>query len=459
MSIRPWAFWRRLQYIMGLTVFLSLVGVLFYYVGFYNPANCFDGKENGEERGIDCGGSCVPFCSIDVSSPEVVWARSFKIAKGRYNAVAYIENYNYTAGAPKLAYTFEFYSNEEKVGERKGTTVLPPNSSYPIFEGRVNFDSDVEITETKLTLEPVELWLPSSINRDQLKSVDINLAGSDDKPRLYVDMENTELEAAENIEVVATIFNQGGVPVTSSQTIIEHIDARSTEEITFTWPNPIDKTYIDCLIPTDVVVAIDLSGSMNNDGDNPPQPVTDALSAAADFVNSLQEDDKVALVTFASNAILQSNLTINTEVVEQKVLDLEIDSSEESGYTNTFEALGVAAEELNSERHNPEARKVLVLLTDGLPTTADDTDIVSLVEEKAKTLSDDEITIYAIGLGEGSDQEFIQNIASTPDDAYFAPTGADLDEIYSEITSSICEVGATKIDIIAKTETSFAPIR
>lgn len=459
MHIRPWAFWRRLQYIIGLTVFLSLIGVIFYYVGFYTPANCFDGKENSDERGVDCGGSCVPFCSADVSPPEVVWAKSFKIAEGRYNAVAYIENSNYTAGSPELDYTFEFYSNGEKIGERTGTTVLPPNSSYPVFEGRVNFEGDVEITETKLVLEPVELWLPSSINRDQLKSIDINLADSNDKPRLYVDIENTELEPAENIEVVATIFNQKGVPMTSSQTIIEYIDARSTQEITFTWPNPIDKTYIDCLIPTDVVVAIDLSGSMNNDGDNPPQPVTDALSAAADFVSSLQKDDKVALVTFASNAILQSNLTVNNQSVEKKVLDLEINPAEESGYTNTLAALDEVAKELNSERHNLDARKVLVLLTDGLPTVADDTDIVSLVEEKAKTLSDDGIVIYAIGLGEGADEEFVQNIASTPNNAYLAPTGADLDEIYSEITTSICEVGATKIDIIAKAETSFAPVR
>lgn len=460
MFVRSWAFFRRLQYIVGFTIFLSTIGVIFYFVGFYNPANCFDGEKNGDEHGIDCGGSCVPFCVDEVSQPEVVWAKSFKIAEGRYNAVAYIENSNYTAGSPEMSYTFEFYDRSgEKIGERSGVTVLPPNSSYPIFEGRIYTEEGVEISETKLVLDMVETWLPAAIDRDQLKSIDINMTGSDYSPKLYVDMENTGLEAAENIEVVATIFNQEGFPVTTSQTLIEHIDARSTQEITFTWPSPIAKTVRSCIIPTDVALAIDLSGSMNNDGGDPPQPVTAALLAAAEFVSNLQEDDQVALVTFASNAILESNLTTNNQTVKEKVLGLEIDQVEETGYTNTLAALEVAAEELNSEYHNLNARRVLVLLTDGLPTVEGDTDIVSLVEQKARLLDNDDITIYAIGLGADADMSFVQNIASTPGSAYFAPTGADLDEIYTEITSSLCEVGATKIDIIAKTETTFASLK
>lgn len=457
--MRSWAVWRRIQYGLGFASFWGMIGVLIYFVNFYEPANCFDGLMNGDETGIDCGGGCVQICAADVLPPRVVWAESFEVAEGQYNTVAYVENLNQTAATPALDYTFELLNNGIVVAERSGTTVLPPNSVYPIFEGRVFTDSREEVTETRITLQPANLWLPASVGRDQFRSSDIQLSGADARPRLDVEIENTELVPAEDIEVVATVLNDAGEPVTASQTFVERIEARSTQDIVFTWPNPIAKTVRSCIIPTDVALGIDLSGSMNNDNDTPPQPVTDALAAASRFVNTLKEEDQVAVVTFATRAALTTQLTNLHGAVANAIQDLEIEPAEEVGFTNTTAAFEVAMEELNSERHNDNARRVLVLLTDGLPTAAGDEDVIALAEAKAAELDENGIEVYAIGLGENVDQEFIRGIASATSTAYFAPTGADLDSIYAEITSSLCESGPTKIDVIAKTRTNFAPLR
>src|SRR5690606_35601733 len=138
------------------------------------------------------------------------------------------------------------------------------------------------------------------------------------------------------------------------------------QDIIFTWPTPIAKTLKSCEVPTDVVLAIDLSGSMNNDGDTPPQPITSVLQAANAFVNRLGEADQVGLVTFATEAAVTNALTTQKAMVADRVLGLRIDPKEEVGNTNTGDALLRAGEELTSARHNGEARKVLVLLTDGL---------------------------------------------------------------------------------------------
>lgn len=458
-SIRPWAFWRRVQYLTGLFLVIGMAGVLIYFTNFYEEPNCFDGLMNGSETGIDCGGGCVQICAAELLPPRIVWTDSFQITGRQYNAVAYVENPNQTAGTPVLEYTFELFSRGVKVGERSGKTILPPNSIYPIFEGRVNVEGDEPVTETRITLEQSDLWLPSSVERDQLRSVDIELTGADSRPQLKVEIENTTLVSAENVEVVATIFNENGSPVTASQTFVDTISPRSTEDIVFTWPNPIAKTVKNCVIPTDVAVAIDLSGSMNNDGENPPQPITKALNAASLFINNLKERDQVSVISFATEATLVTPLTSQHDTVAESTLDLIIDPSSETGFTNTIDALKIAESELSSVRHNPDARRVLVLLTDGLPTKSGDGDVVREAEELAKLIDSNGVEIYSIGLGNNVDKQFIRNIASDINNAYLAPTGEELNSIYNEITSSLCEVGPTKIEIIAKPETSFAPLR
>ncbi|MCA9360382.1 VWA domain-containing protein [Candidatus Nomurabacteria bacterium] len=457
--IRPWAIWRRVQYLVGLFLSLGVVGVLIFFTNFYVPPNCFDRTANGDETGVDCGGGCVQICQADVVPPRVVWTESFEITKGQYNVVAYVENANKEAGAPVLNYTFQLFSNGEMVGEREGQTVLPPDSIYPIFEGRVFVDGAEPVTETKVILEQSELWLPSTVGRDQFRSTDINLISADSRPQLYVDIENTTLLPADNIEVVATVFNEKGDPVTASQTFIDNIEPRSTEGIVFTWPNPIAKTIKNCVIPTDVTVAIDLSGSMNNDGSNPPQPITKALEAAGTFIDNLRNNDQVSVVTFDSKANLVTGLTNQHNTIADTTRKLKIDPGEETGFTNTVDALKLAQAELGSDRHNENARRVLVLLTDGLPTISGNADVVKEAEELSKSLNESGIEIYSIGLGNNVDQQFIRNIASYTDNAYFAPTGTELSRIYTQITSSLCEVGPTKIDIIAKTKTNFAPLQ
>lgn len=460
MSIRrKWAFWRRVQYGLGLFFVLFLISGSSYLLLRDTTVSCFDGVQNGDEAAVDCDGSCVRICAISALPPKVLWTNSFEITEGQYNAVAYVENLNEIAATAELRYTFEFYEGNNLVTKRTGTTIFPPNSIYPIFEGRVLTEGKT-ITSTKLILEPVEIWQPATAGREQFRSSDINLIGADARPRLDATIENTELTPASGVEIVATLFNDAGQPLTASQTYIDSIAARSSENIVFTWPNSIARTVRSCIIPTDVVVAIDLSGSMNNDGGTPPQPITDALASAADFVARLGEKDQSGVVTFATNSSLEAQLSSSHISAATKINSLLIRPEEESGSTNTASALELAAAELSSERHNENARRVLVLLTDGLPTgKKDQAEIIAEVEARAKELIASGVIVYAIGLGENVDFDFVKNLASTQDTAFLAPTRTDLNAIYSEITGSICESGTAKIDIIAKTKANFTPLR
>jgi Mg-chelatase subunit ChlD len=458
-QFRRWAFWRRVQYIAGTIFSLGFVVALVVLVFFPANVSCFDAFMNGDESGVDCGGSCVRICTLEVIPPSIQWAKSFEITPGQYNAVAYVENKNQLAATAELRYTFQLFNNGVVVTERSGVTVLPPNSVYPIFEGRI-FTGDKVVTDTRLILETADIWQPATIGREQFRASNISLLQADFRPRLEVAIENTELTGAEQVEVVATLFNDAGEPLTASQTYIETINPRSTQNIVFTWPQSIAKTVRSCIIPTDVVLAIDLSGSMNNDGGTPPEPVTAALAAASNFAANLSSKDRAGVVTFATSALTPVELTTTHSSTAATINTFTIATADETGFTNTSAALIAAETELNSSRHNVDARRVLILLTDGLPTAPDGTgDAVAEAIAAAESITASGINLFAIGLGEGVDREFIASLASTPEQAFLAPSRTDLTSIYETITSSLCESGTARIDVIAKTKTNFTPLR
>jgi Mg-chelatase subunit ChlD len=475
--LRPWAFWRRLQYGIGFLAFWCLVGTASYFIYFYTPASCFDNMQNGAEQGVDCGGNCVRICAVSVIPPEIVWADSFRIIDGQYNAVAYIENKNSVAATPALAYTFRLLDKGSVIAERSGVTILPPNSVYPVFEGRILTQDGRVPTETTIEIEEADMWLPATVGRNQFKTLDTELLSTDTRPRLNVKIENTELTEARKVEVVSTIFNRAGKPVTASQTFIDVFSPRSTKDIVFTWPNSIAKTVRSCEVPSDIILVLDRSGSMAADGGTPPEPLESAKEAAKSFVKQIRSTDLVGFLTYATTPSSPIEQTL-TSSLDEVTSAIEATKMGEDGvqYTNMGAAFSSAFAELLSPRHRDDARKVVVFLTDGdvtrpvNPATglADRDYAANFARSEAALAKEADVTVYTIGFGDffngkgeevKRDIDLIRDLASDPTLYFEAPTVAELQAVYQEIANDLCEEGPTRIEIITKTSTNFAPLR
>ncbi len=453
---RPWAFKRRVMYAVGVLLSLVLFSWVLYYVGWYEKPTCFDNMMNGIERGADCGGDCVRICSNDIIQPEVLWVRTFRATEGFYNVVSYIENRNLNAGSPSLTYTVSLYDSEGLIAEKKGEAVLPPDSVYPVFEGRVPTGNRTP-TQAFITLEEDNLWLPAESGPEQFEVERRELKDIDTKPKLVATLRNTFLGEARDVEIIATVFDTKGTALTSSRTVVPHFLGRTTQEVVFTWQEQIAKTLRSCEVPTDVILAIDLSGSMNDDGGTPAEPIFSVLTAAEAFVSRLKTHDQIGVVTYATVATTPEVLTGDMSRIRSVVKELTIKPADERGSTNTGDALIRATEEFSSERHNPDARKVLVLLTDGLANAPGETPEEYAVEAATK-IKDLGVDVYTIGLGAKVNQEFLKLIASDDGHALSATSASDVDAIYRKVTSAICEDGPAVIEIIPKTETSFTPL-
>src|SRR3989344_9012046 len=101
-----WAIIRQLFYAFGMLAVLGIVGVATYFSFFYAPPSCSDRIQNGDERGVDCDGSCALLCAQPNIS--VVWARSVPVAPGVFHSVALVKNPN-TEAAGIIPYTVSLF--------------------------------------------------------------------------------------------------------------------------------------------------------------------------------------------------------------------------------------------------------------------------------------------------------------------------------------------------------------
>jgi hypothetical protein len=188
---------------------------------------------------------------------------------------------------------------------------------------------------------------------------------------------------------------------------------------------------------------------MNNDGGTPPEPISTALAAARSFVGLLRPSDQAGVVTYATTATLAQGLGDMHMATKTVIRTLGIDPKEEKGETNIGDAIALVQNEFLTSRHNQNARKVLVLLTDG-KATGPGTNPEAYALEAAQKARDAGITIFTIGLGSGVNDGFLSAVASDATLRYKAPSAANLDSIYRSISTALCEEGAAVIEVVAK---------
>ncbi|HIC89642.1 MAG TPA: DNRLRE domain-containing protein, partial [Anaerolineae bacterium] len=215
--------------------------------------------------------------------------------------------------------------------------------------------------------------------------------------------------------------------------------------------------------PLDVMIVLDRSGSMDDAGGTPPQPITDAKNAAKHLVDELDSSiDRVGLVSYADWATLDAGLTDDFQSVKNA-----IDALSTGGYTNIGDAVFKAQEEL-SNNGRPQAVPVIVLLSDGVANRSHAGDSCDTWPSTPTACTNDAINqaataksagtvIYTIGLNldnigdeHGEDVEnlarqVLQSMASSPANYYESPTSSELEGIFDDIANIITNVAGTDV--------------
>ncbi len=240
-KLMSWALKRQIAYIFLLVVFFSASGYLIAAPRLKKPVSCVDNKQNGDETGIDCGGSCARACISQVDEVSILWARAFRVIPGRYNAVAYIENHNKNAAINKINYRFRFAdANNIYIGKREGSTFIPPAGKIAIFEPAIDIGNSIPIYTTfEFTQAPGWIQVPEAkITQSKILVSDIKLKDEASSPRLTLSIKNNSFLPANNLSVIAILYDANHNAISASRTFLDILKEEEVKELNFTWPEP-----------------------------------------------------------------------------------------------------------------------------------------------------------------------------------------------------------------------------
>jgi len=177
------------------------------------------------------------------------------------------------------------------------------------------------------------------------------------------------------------------------------------------------ESVTDDALPLAVVLVIDTSSSMAG------QPLALTKSAARNFIESLSENDSVALVSFNDDPVLVQDYT-----TDRAALLSALDNLPFGGQTSLYDGAAVGVE---VAARAPYPRRAVVLLSDGAEYGGASIQSREAGREAAGVSG---VPVYTIGLGFGTDRTYLRDLAdSTNGRFYESPAPEDLPGIYNEL--------------------------
>lgn len=454
--MNSWATRRRAIILGALVLVLTGISFAIFWKYWYRAPSCFDNLKNGNEVGVDCGGSCPLVCSEGTIKPIVRWdPRLFEVWPGLWSVLVYVENPNTNVDAVYAPYSFIIFDkNNNILEERKGATILPKNKTVGIFEGSIIIKDGIKPRRAIFELGNNIIWKKNEEAKNNLSITHGPLLRLDSAPRVEANVKNNGTQEIKNIELIIAIFDGSDNAIAASRTFIEKLKKNENTDVFFTWPKPFELGSRVCEKPSRAMLLLDRSGSMT-------EALPPAKVAADSFINQLNSKDKVGIISFATSVKepIDLNLTFDFNLAKQVVASVNIEASS-TQYTNIYEPLHFAWQELVSARNEDKNSKIIILLTDGVAnnprdpqgkTEADDIKYAeNLALKEAGNIKKDGLIIYTIGLGDKINEVFLKNIVSKYDNYFFAPTANNLETIYKNISSDICQEKPVRIEITYK---------
>lgn len=324
---------------------------------------------------------------------------------------------------------------------------LDPGTNSVSF---VKLDMDYDATK----FEPAGGFIPDSTIFPQVVEGPINTPGKIEATlsigtnlssaiKTKVKIGTLALKALDNVpanttSVISFDPDSQALSVSSNSSYGENVIANTTPVTV-----QINKPQTSCgTSPGDSMLIIDTSGSMNDQDGSSGTKISNAISAAGNFINIVSgfTNNRIGLVNFSTTATLDSPLTSSFSAVQSQV-----DSLKANGNTCIQCGIDTATQEITADKR-AGVKNAVILLTDGIANTVEGSSgqvSASTAEQAALTAATNAYNtngtvFYTIGLGQDVDSTFLTQLAqSTGGQYYFSPTTDQLNDIYNQISELI----------------------
>ncbi len=205
--------------------------------------------------------------------------------------------------------------------------------------------------------------------------------------------------------------------------------------VAITRPQWLEEPIIKELPMRDLLVAVDLSGSMEamdfTDADGNAVDRLTAVKQVLDEFFARRDGDRVGLILFGSAAFVQVPFTDDLDVVRELLHEAQIRML--GPRTMLGDAMGLA---INLFERSEVDERVMIVLTDG-----NDTGSLIPPERAAEIARDNGVVVHTIAIGDPTavgeqalDEVSLKNIATTTGGGYFhANDRQELEEIYDHL--------------------------
>jgi len=239
--MNQWSRTRRRNALLIVLAFLVVVIAVPLYFFFQVTPTCFDNKQNGDETGVDCGGSCTTLCGSE-SLPIISKGdpRVLQVASSTYEAVAYVQNPNATGMIVRASYVFKLYEASSTVPVKTITNsvYVPKNATFAVFEGPFDMGDKKPVRATFTWDTSTLNWVKDASASPDIAVTDAHITQASSTPRADATIENRSLADFSNIYLVSLVFDNTGTIAAASKTYVDTLGAGESAPVSFIWPEP-----------------------------------------------------------------------------------------------------------------------------------------------------------------------------------------------------------------------------
>lgn len=236
-----------------MTFIIIIILIIFAFIGykvypyFNKAATCFDNKQNGDEDGLDCGGSCELVCLTDVIPFQIKYAKAVASDLGVYDLAALVENKNKDKNTNdgNIDYTFLVYDKSGSVIKSiSGSTIIPLGQKFPIVIQNVpiNLSKGNDISNVVLNISNNKSWQTedSAYSKTFFKIEDIDFKQDlNNISQLKASIKNLTKAYFRNIPVRVLVFDLDNNLIATNESMLKEIKSSESKELIFTWRYPL----------------------------------------------------------------------------------------------------------------------------------------------------------------------------------------------------------------------------
>jgi hypothetical protein len=220
------------QFLYG-TFYLLILGGLawgIYSITLKSAPSCFDGRQNGDETGIDCGGPCIS-CDIKNLKPLIV-SPVIQFSSDRlYSVSAEIQNLNTKFAVQSFDYEINFYDKPLDVAGKKLLQSIKRKSFIYAGEIKNIIEAGVKITTGIPASAEIKIDANNIVWKDKkdffpplnVEIKDISAALEDNQVKVSGYVANENNFSISRVVINAFLIDKMGVKIGVSKTELQNI--------------------------------------------------------------------------------------------------------------------------------------------------------------------------------------------------------------------------------------------